>query len=381
VTGPVRVLFVVPDLEVGGAERHLLALAQRLDPARFQPSVVCIGQEGRLFDDLIRARVPARALHLDGRRNALRALARLVAIMRSSRPDLVVARAYNAELLGRLAARLAGVRHSAVWVHQSQDLRPRGRVRVLSDRLLDRWTDAYLGVTSAQTDYLTRVLGHPAGKVRIVENGVDPAAFRVDDDPAMRHELGLDPDDPVVAIVARLRPEKDHRTFLAAARLVSARLPRTTFLVVGDGPEAGALEQLRDDLGLADRVRFLGDHRDVDRVMRAANVVALSSVHEASPMVVLEAMACGRPVVSTDVGGVSQQVSDGVTGFLVPAGDPSALADRLVDVLSDRAAARRLGRTGRQRVEDELTLEQMVSRTQQVFAEIVGEPRSRRRVP
>ena len=128
---PIRALFVVPDLRVGGAERHVTTLLPRMDPARFTPSVVCIGEEGDLFAALPAAGIEARALHL-GKRQAARALRELVSIIRRARPDVVVVRGYNAETLGRIAARVAGVEHTIMWVHNIGDAEPRGTVRTHS---------------------------------------------------------------------------------------------------------------------------------------------------------------------------------------------------------------------------------------------------------
>ena len=139
---PVRVMYVVPDLGTGGAERHVTTLMPRLDPAQFTCSVVCIGAEGALFGDLVNAGIPAVALRRT-KWQALAALAGLAREMRRRRPDVVLVRGYNAEMLGRIAAILAGVPHRVVWVHNCGGVGADSRVRRLADRLLDRRTDAY----------------------------------------------------------------------------------------------------------------------------------------------------------------------------------------------------------------------------------------------
>ena len=138
-------------------------LLPRMDPARFTPSVVCIGDEGELFDALPAAGIEARALHL-AKRNALRAVSELVTIFRRTEPDVVVVRGYSAEALGRIAARLAGVAHTIMWVHNISDITPRGRIRAALDRQLDRWTSAYFGVAEGQRPYLVDGLGYPRTK-------------------------------------------------------------------------------------------------------------------------------------------------------------------------------------------------------------------------
>ena len=289
---PVRVMYVVPDLEEGGAERHVTTLLPRLDPARFSCSVVCIGAEGPLFGDLVSAGIPAVALWRT-KRQALAALAGLVREMRRRRPDVVLVRGYNAEMLGRIAAILAGVPHRVVWVHNCADLGGRTRVRWLIDRLLDRRTDAYFGVARAQTRYLVKDLGYPAHKIRIIHNGVDPAGYRPADDQRARTLLGIDPRRPVVGIVAAMRPEKDHVLLLQAARRLVDEFPGLPVLLIGDGPMRRPIEEAAADLGLADHLLLAGDRSDVPGMLPALAVFTLCSYTECFPMALLEAMAAG----------------------------------------------------------------------------------------
>jgi glycosyltransferase involved in cell wall biosynthesis len=363
-------MYVVPDLGLGGAERHVTTLMPNLNPARFEPAVVCVGAEGDLFADL--GDVKAVALHRT-KRQAIGALRDLTREMRVFRPDVVLLRGYNAELLGRVAARLAGVPHCVVWVHNHYDTEPRGAVRSIADRVLDRGTTAYFGVAEAQTEYLTKELGHPADKIRIIHNGVEPAAYRCDDDRRAVAELGIGDGDPVVGIVAALRPEKDHATLLRAARTVVDVVPEAKFLIVGDGPMRHEIESLRDELGLGDSVVMAGARHDVPDLLRAMNVVVLSSFAiECFPMALLEAMAAGRPAVCTDVGGVREMIDEGVTGYVVEPRDPGALARRLLDVLTDDALASRMGRAARARVEESFSLRASVANTEAVLDELTA---------
>lgn len=367
---PLRVMYVVPDLGVGGAERHVTTLMPRLDRTRFEPSVVCIGEEGALFADLAGTGVPARALHRN-KRDAIRALGELTGAMREFAPDVVITRGYNAEMLGRIAARRAGVPYSVVWVHNCGDTEPRGRVREVADRLLDRRTTAYFGVARTQLDYMVDELRYPREKITIVYNGVDPAGFETSDDRSAVAELGISETDCVVGILAAMRPEKDHIGFLRAARIVADRVPSAKFLIVGDGPMRGEIESTAAELGLTDQVILAGSRSDVPEVLRAMDVVVLSSYSvECFPMALLEAMAAGRPAVCTAVGGVPEIVEEGVTGYLVPPHDPQQLADRLVDVLTDQALRARLGAAARTRVESEFSLQASVNSAELALEEI-----------
>lgn len=375
-SGRLRVLFVVPKLGLGGAERHVATLIPTLDPLAFDPSLVTIGEGGRLFDEVAAAGFPARALGRTRRQLPL-ALAELVGHMRRTRPDVVVLRGANAELIGRLAAVLSGVPRTVVWVHNNSDLVPRAAARKLADRLLEPATSAYYGVARGQLPYMTAQLGYPESKVRIIHNGVDLARFPIvdragDADRALAAELGLEPGDPLIGIVAVLRPEKDHATLLRAARQVLERHPRARFLVVGHGALEEDLRALAAELGLGPSVIFAGLRRDVDALLRLMDVFVLTSYTEAFPMALLEAMAAGTPAVCTSVGGIPEMIDEGVTGHLVPPRDPDALARTLSDLLDDLPRARAMGRAARQKLEAEFTLERSVRRAEEALAETAG---------
>jgi glycosyltransferase involved in cell wall biosynthesis len=369
---PIRAMFVVPDLGVGGAERHVTTLLPRMDPARFTPSVVCIGEEGALFAALPAAGIEARALHLR-KRQAARALRELISITRWARPDVVVVRGYNAETLGRVAARVAGVEHTIVWVHNIGDTQPRGTVRTVVDHALIRWTSSYFGVAEAQRRYLVDELGYPDDKICVIHNGVDPALFDVNTDRGVLAEFGFSDRDPVVGILAALRPEKDHATLLLAARIVINEMPRAKFLIIGDGETRPQLEALCSELRITPNVHFAGARCDIARLLCAIDVFALTSVTvECFPIALLEAMACARPAVCTAVGGIPDMINHGETGYLVPPKDPQQLASRLVSLLSDPQTARRMGGAGRDRVEAEFNLDRSVAAAQQAIEDVVS---------
>jgi len=372
--GPIRVLFVVPALPVGGAERHLTTMLPRMDPARFTPSVICIGEEGELFSTLRAAGIEAAALRLH-KRQAVRALIELVMMMRRTRPDVVVVQGYNAETLGRIAARIAGVKHTINWVHNASGLVQRGTVRRTVDRALTRWTSAYFGVAEAQRPYLVDELGHPDDKIRVIYNGVDLAQFRTSTDRGVLAEFGFAENDPVVGIVAVLRPEKDHVSLLRAARTVVDELTNARFLIIGDGPTRPQLEALCTELGITPNVRFAGSRDDVAGLLPAIDVFVLTSTSECFPISVLEAMACARPAVCSAVGGIPEVIKDGETGYLVPPKDPPQLAARLVRLLQDPLTARRMGRAARARVEAEFDLDCSIAAAQQAIEDVVsGQP-------
>lgn len=371
--GPLHVLFVVPDLNVGGAERHVATLTPALDPARAVASVVTIGDEGTLFPGLVDAGVPAVALH--SRRNPAAALVRLVRLMQQTRPDVVVTRGYNSEALGRIAAVLTRVPRTVVWVHNNGDIEPRGRIRRAVDRLLEPVTSAYYAVAHGQRPYLTGDLDYPDDKIHVIYNGVDPDRFSVrtgDDYPELRAELGL-PAGPVIGVVAVLRPEKDHETMLRAMRLVLDEVPDAQLLLVGDGPMRARLQECARDLRIDRSVVFAGSRSDVGRLLAILDVAALSSTTvECFPMALLEAMASGVPTVATALGGVPEMIDEGVTGHVVLPRDAPALASALVAMVRDREHAAAMGRAARTRVESCFSLERSARAAESALEKTAG---------
>ena len=379
-SGPIRVMYVVPDLRVGGAERHATLLLPLLDRERFTPSLVCIGEEGELFPDLAAGGVPAVSLGLT-KRDAPKAIVGLVREMRRLRPEIVLTRGYNAELLGRVAAVIARVPHSVVWVHNNSDIEPRTKVRQSADRLLDRVTTAYYGVAHGQIAYMRDHLKYPASKIRVIYNGADPAAHPYDPaevrDEHLAASFGITPAQFVVGIVAVLRPEKDHETFLRAAAVVANERPDVRFLIVGDGPMRASLESLATALGIADAVVFAGSRTDVNELLRLMDVFVLSSYTECCPNSLLEAMANGRAAVCTAVGGIPEMIDEGVTGFLAPPRDADALGQRIVDALSDPEALAAMGRAARLRLETTFSLAQSMDAASWSLEETAGRVGSR----
>jgi glycosyltransferase involved in cell wall biosynthesis len=191
----------------------------------------------------------------------------------------------------------------------------------------------------------------------------------------VRDELGISPEAPLAGTVGSLTPKKSHETLLRAARVARQRLPDLRVAVVGQGPLAGALRRRAAELAVEDAVTLVGYREDAARVASAFDLFVLSSRHEGLPVALLEAMAAGRPVVATRVGGVPEVVRDGSEGILVPPGDPEALAAAMVTVLADADLRARLGEAARRRAAD-FDIRRTVRRHEEVYARLL-EPADR----
>jgi glycosyltransferase involved in cell wall biosynthesis len=359
---PLRVLFLTTSMPVGGAETLLVNLVRRMDRRRFAPEIVCLKEKGPLGEELA-AEMPVHSGLLHSKFD-LRVLPRLWNLMRRPRADAVITVGAGDKMFwGRLAAKLAGVPVVASALHSTGWPDGVGRL----NRLLTRWTDAFIGVADAHAQHLVEGEGFPAEKIHTIYNGVDCDHFTPQDATAVCQELGITADAPVVGILAALRPEKNHELFLQGARQILEKFPAAQFLIIGDGPCRAELEAVAANFGVAHATHFLGSRSDVPVLLAACDVVALTSHNEAAPVSILEALSTGVPVVSANVGSVSETVIPDETGRLFPPGDADAYAQNVVDLLADSAARRRMGAEGRQQVMARWSLQAMVQGYEQLI--------------
>lgn len=349
-------MFVVTSMPVGGAETLLVNLVRRMDRDRFAPELCCLKELGPL-GELLADEIPVFSQMIRGKYD-LRVLWRLAKLFRRRRVDAVVTVGAGDKMFwGRLAAWRAGVPVVASALHSTGWPDGIGRL----NRRLTRITDAFIGVAAPHGKHLVEVEGFPAAKVHVIPNGVDTDRFRpLPPDESLRAELRLAAGDPTVAIVAALRPEKNHALLLHAIAKVRERLPNVKLLIVGDGPERSGIERLAAELDITNAVRMLGNRNDVGDVLALADLFALSSRMEANPVSILEALSCEKPVVAPRVGSIPETVRDGETGCLVSPNDADEMAERIASLLTDEATRRRLGANGRRLVLDAWSLDGMV---------------------
>lgn len=362
---PYRVAYVIGELGKGGAEYQLYELVRGLDRTRIDPAVFVLASGGYWTQPLRELGVPVE--EIPGRGFAdLGRLRRLRVALRRCAADVLHTVLWSGNCYGRLAAVGLGI---PVIVTAERNVIARPPWQVGIERLLDRWSDVYLVNSGAVVQGLVSREHLPAAKMRVVHNGIDLTRlpqFVLDRQDA-RRSAGFDPRRRLVAQVGRLAPQKDYPTFLAAAARVAAQVPDVDFLVVGEGELRAELEATAARLGLDGRVRFLGLRHDVPALLGAVDVLALTSLYEGLPNVVIEAMATGAVAVATDVGGCRELLAHGETGFVVPPGDVAAIADAVLAVLGAPETARRIASAARRRIEAEFTLDAMVQRTVDVY--------------
>lgn len=356
-----NVTFIITNLATGGAEMMLHKLLQNIDRSRFQPTVISLMGKGEIGPRIEALGIPVHALGMHRDTPNPLALLRLARLLRRLQPDVVHTWMYHADLLGGLAARLAGCRRVA-WCLRHSNLSPTENKRsTLAVVRLCAWLSGWLPVQivscSVRARQVHAAVGYADDKIHVIPNGFDLGRFAPDAAAraSVRAELGLPPDAPLVGVVARYDVQKNHPGFVQAAAQVLQQLPQVHFALAGTGVDAGnaALQAaIAAHPGLAEHMHLLGRRDDVPRLMAAFDVLASPSHGEAFPNVLGEAMACGVPCVVTAAGDSAEIV--GSTGRVVAVGDMAGLAHELVAVLrlsvDERAA---LGRLARERVQIE----------------------------
>jgi glycosyltransferase involved in cell wall biosynthesis len=366
---PAGVLLVVDSLEVGGAERHVVDLASALHRKGYRVEVACSIADG-LSKPLEEAGVPVRpqTRRLVKRRVSLAYARGIRKLLKEGRFDLVHAHIYASAVAAAIATRGTGL---PLVVTEHTEASWQNRWSRMSSRWTYRQARQIIAVSTSIERRLIERDGVPPERVTLISNAVIPASG----DPVDLADTLPEgwSERPLVGVVARLQPEKGVATFLKAAARVSKVSQEARFLVVGDGPLREELLELVGRLGLRERVCFLGYRADARALTGLLDVLVVPSLTEGSPLIVLEAMAAGVPVVASAVGGIPDQVRHDEEGVLVPPDDPDALAGALGSLLEDPARARRLGEAGRRRTENEFSHDALVRRIEAVYRIALGE--------
>jgi glycosyltransferase involved in cell wall biosynthesis len=365
---PIRVGFVLHVMQVAGAEVLVAETIRRL-AKRVDPVIFCLDAVGALGEQLLAEGCPVVAYQ---RREGLdfRLPRRMARDIRARRLDVVHAHQYTPFFYGAIAGRLSGVSPRVIFTEHGRHYPDvvSARRRLTNRLVLDRLADDVNAVCEFSAKSLAEKDGFRANRIQIIPNGIDlPRYAPVADRAGLRLRLGLSPLRRYITCVARLHPVKDHRTLLKAFSSIAALRPDVDLLLVGDGPLRSELESRARELGVMDRVHFLGVRQDIPEILRAVDIFALTSVSEAASITLLEAMAAERPVVVTDVGGNPELVRHGIEGLLAPRADPGAISAAFLRILDDPEVARAMGVAGAARVRTHFLLDQTIERYYELY--------------
>ncbi|NPV85806.1 MAG: glycosyltransferase [Anaerolineae bacterium] len=374
----IKVIHIITGLGIGGAEMMLYKLLSAMDKEQFEQCVISLTGHGAVGKKIQQLGISVWALGMRPSLPDARLVATLVKKLRQEQADIIQTWMYHADLLGGIAARLAGNKR-VIWGMRNTDLSPlRVKRRTIWTArlcaLLSHWLPQRI-VINSQVSRQTHIrLGYRADKMVVIPNGFDLQVFKPDQEAriSVRQELGIEDQTPLIGMIARFDSQKDHLNFVQAAALLSARMPQTRYLLCGEGItwQNQMLAGWIDTTGLRNVFHLLGEREDIPRLMAALDIATLSSVGEAFPNVVGEAMACAIPCVVTDAGDSAYIVGD--TGRVVARRNPHALAQAWNQVLEMPIAAReQMGKAARARIEQEFSLARICTQYEELYRQIV----------
>ena len=365
----VRVLHVIEKaIDSGGAERFAVGLVTHLPPDRFE-RWLCVTRHADPATSRELADAGVRQIHLQRRAKwDVHRLAGLVGLLRQQRFDVLHAHMFGSNFWGSVIGRACNVpviiAHEQTWSYEGDRLR-----RWVDGQVIGRLATRFVAVSAADAERMVALEGVPAEKIVQMPNAYIPRRRGNGD---LRAELGLRSDTPLVGAVAVLRPQKALTVLIDAHALLLQRFPEAHLAIAGDGQCRGEIEQLANQLGIAPSVHFLGQRGDVDGILQAVDVGAMSSDFEGLPLFGLECMANHTPLVATAVGGLREIVDHGRTGLLVPRRDPAALAEAIADLLSDPARRERMATAAEERM-SEFTIDAVAARFAELYERLVRE--------
>ncbi|MDB6136863.1 MAG: group 1 glycosyl transferase [Verrucomicrobiales bacterium] len=371
-----RVCLLIGSLEFGGAERQVIEMARSFDRRRINPVICTLSDKVPLVENDPETR---RILHTISKRGRfdLSAVTRLAGFLRRRKINVVHAFLFDCEIAARLAAPLAGVQ-VVIASERNADYR-RSRLHQCAQLVTKPLFDVMIANSHAGARFNVSTLGLDESRLRVVHNGVDTQRFKPDPaaGPAFRAKFGIGAEEPVVGMAGSFKRQKDHGTFLRMAAKVLESRPDCRFLIAGDlvsdsvdSPVyATEIRELARELKLGDRCLFIGNQLDIPGFFNACDLTALLSLREGTPNVALESMACGRPVIATDIADNSIIIRDGEVGHIVPTGDWAGAANHTLRLLGNPVELQRIGAAAREHVCREFTPARAAAKLAEIYLE------------
>ncbi len=368
----IKVLQLVEDLKVGGAEKVIADINQDLDRGKFETQIWCIARGGSIADELQEKGAAVKILGISSYFNPVNIL-KLTTLLKKENPDIVHTHGYFASVIGRIAAKYARVPvifnhvHSTYWDYKKRNL--------FIEKLLSKHTQTIICCSEAVRDFVTNNEKIDLSKTVVIYNGVDEERFsHFNNVSAAKMELGIEPDDPVIGTVSSLTPHKGHKYVLLAARKILETFSSTKFLFVGDGGLKEKLEDQANNLKISSNVIFTGTRKNIPELLNLMDIFVLpSSSREGLGISIIEAMAVEKPVVATDIGGIPEVVDNGKTGILIPPQNAEAIAKAVIELLFHPGKAKEMGRLGRLRIIDKFTTKRMISDIENLYRNLFNQ--------
>jgi len=369
-----KILFVIDGLEFGGGERGFVQLAAGL---RDRFDILVASSPGGQFEDKIRKLgikfYPIQLI----KRASFKAILQIRDLILSQNIDLLHSQGARADFFSRIAGRLAGLPCILCTVQmpiEGFDIGPLRKVIYLfMDRVSERYVEQFIVVSNSLKRLMVKERGIPDQKVSRIYNGIEldeymPNGKEIRSQKSeVRRKFEVAKDAPVIGAIGRMVWQKGFEYLIEAVPSIIQGFRKAKVLIVGEGPQKKELEALGERLKVKEKLIFTGFRSDIRDILSAVDLLVIPSLLEGFPMVTLEAMAMAKPIVATNIDGITEQITNGENGILVPPRDPAALATAVIKLLGDKKSAQQMGIAARGKVEQEFSVERMVSETEKVY--------------
>jgi glycosyltransferase involved in cell wall biosynthesis len=365
----IKILFVIGQLDTGGAEQQLLYLAENLDKTKYQVKICCFSENLELLsqkqiNDLDIVVIP-QVMRPDFTRPF-----KLHLLVREYQPDLI----HSFLFVANTWARIVGKCNKIPTILSERNANPRKHWKqIIINRLLFSFGSILIANSRAGAKQIIKNKEFPAKNIHIIHNGIPFKNFCInlslDQKILLQKELGIQPDQKVIGVIGRLDTQKNHELLFDSLIKVQKYYPNAIILCIGDGPRKKFLEEYIIESGLKNDVIFTGVRKDIPACLHVMDILALPSRWEGCPNVILEAMAAKVPVVATDVGGVSEIITNGKTGFLVDSKNYASFANKIIFLLKNPKVAATIAENGLVRIKNNFSIDEMVQKTIEVYKE------------
>ncbi len=361
----INVIHLVEELTIGGLEKVLASIVLNLNKKKFNVSVWCLREGGYFADKLVKEGIDVKILHIYTSRNPL-SIYKLYRLLKIHQFDIIHTHAYSAGIIGRISAFLAGVPVIISHNHSIYDFY--NRYYHLVEWILSLITDRVICISEEVNRFTNETQRINSRKLITIHNGIDDDCAVIENRGSdLKNELGISLNHSVIGTIAHLEEHKGHKYLLEAASLLLSSKRDISFLFVGEGTLKEKLKKLCVDLKIENNIIFVGERSDISEILFSIDIFVLPSLREGLGLAILEAMACGKPVIATNVGGIPEIVKDGVSGILVPPKDPKSLYRAMSDLLDDREKCEEMGRFGKRVYDESFRARTMVGKIEDLY--------------
>ena len=366
----INVVHLVEELTIGGLEKILTTIVLNLNKKKYNVSVWCLREGGFFADKLVKEGIDVKILHISTSRNPL-SIYKLYRLLKSHKFDIIHTHAYSAGTIGRMSAFFAGVPVIISHNHNIYDYY--NKYHHLVERFLSYITDGIICVSDMIKKFANETQGIDTKKLVTIYNGIENIrSVSGKETSSLRKELGIPRNHTVMGTVAQFSEKKGLAYLIKSASILLEHRKDVNFLLVGDGTIMGDLKQLCHNLKIGENVIFTGERSDIPEMLSLIDIFVLPSIREGLPLAILEAMACGKAVIATNVGGVPEVVKNGISGILVPPKDPEALHCAMNELLGNRGKLKKMGYNGKRVSIESFSSKTMVGKIEDLYDSLLN---------